>query len=147
MRRKNRFRWGLVIIAIIFSLYYLYPTIRFETMGFEKREELLLQGELKDMQKKVIKRGLDLQGGMYLVLEVDLINLFETLAKNKDEKFDIFLENLKKEESENPNENFYDILDRLVKKEKINLIRYYEINRRGYNNINEYLHTKTFLLN
>ena len=139
MRRNNRFRWGLVIIAIICSLYYLYPTIRFETMSLEKREELLLQGKLKDIQKKVIKRGLDLQGGMYLVLEVDLVKLFETLAKNKDEKFNIFFEKLKEEEFENPNENFYNILDRLIEEEKINLIRYYEINMRDYDNINEYL--------
>ncbi len=139
MRRNNKFRWALVIIAIIFSLYYLYPTIRFETMSLEKREELLLQGKLKDTQRKVIKRGLDLQGGMYLVLEVDLVKLFETLAKNKDERFNIFFEKLKEEETENPNENFYDILDRLIEEEKINLIRYYEINMRGYDNINEYL--------
>jgi SecD/SecF fusion protein len=42
---------------------------------------------MKYNRGRAIKRGLDLQGGMYLVLEVDLVKLVEDAAKNKDERF------------------------------------------------------------
>jgi SecD/SecF fusion protein len=42
---------------------------------------------IKYHRARAIKRGLDLQGGMYLVLEVDLVKLVEDAAKNKDDRF------------------------------------------------------------
>ncbi len=139
MRRNNKFRWVVVILAVIISLIYLYPTIIYETMSLEKKEELSLQGKLKDIQKKVIKRGLDLQGGMYLVLEVDLVNLTASLAQNKDEIFNTFIEKLKKVEYENPDANFYNLLDNLAQQENVNLNKYYRENVRDGKSVNEYL--------
>lgn len=43
---------------------------------------------LKYHRAQAIKRGLDLQGGMYLVLEVDLVKLVENAGKSKDEQFE-----------------------------------------------------------
>lgn len=139
MRRNNKLRWIIVIAAIMSSFYYLYPTIQFESMNDEQREELYLQGKLKDIQKKVIKRGLDLQGGMYLVLEVDLVSLFEQLAENKDERFTLFVEKLKLSETENPDENFFVLLDNLIETEDIKLNRYYSTRKRDDKSISEYL--------
>lgn len=42
---------------------------------------------IKKAREKRLKLGLDLQGGMYLVLEVNTIKLLEKLAKNPDENF------------------------------------------------------------
>jgi preprotein translocase subunit SecD len=42
---------------------------------------------MKKAREKRIKLGLDLQGGMYLVLEVNTLKLLEKLAKNPDENF------------------------------------------------------------
>ncbi|MCK4967248.1 hypothetical protein KAS50_09455, partial [bacterium] len=123
MRRNNKLRWVLVIAAIISSLYYLYPTIEFESMNQEQKDELHLKGKLEDLQKKVIKRGLDLQGGMYLVLEVDLVNLFEQLAENKDDIFNQFVEKLKAREAAVPDANFFTLLDKLINTEDIKLNR------------------------
>ena len=139
MRRNNKLRWVLVIAAIISSLYYLRPTIKFESMNQEQKDELHLKGKLEDLQKKVIKRGLDLQGGMYLVLEVDLINLFEQLAENKDDVFNQFVEKLKAQEAETPDANFFTLLDKLINTEDIKLNRYYSARKRDDKTINEFL--------
>jgi preprotein translocase subunit SecD len=108
-------------------------------MDSNRKNDLLLQGKLKNLQQKVIKRGLDLQGGMYLVLEVDLINLFEQMAVNKDEKFNQFVEKLRTTETNNPDEDFYNLLDNLAQQEQINFNRYYRTDRRGNKTIREYL--------
>lgn len=42
---------------------------------------------IKKAREKRLKLGLDLQGGMYIVLEVNTIKLLEKLAKNPDENF------------------------------------------------------------
>jgi preprotein translocase subunit SecD len=42
--------------------------------------------KMKYNRPRAIKRGLDLQGGMYIALEVDLVKLVEDAAKNKDER-------------------------------------------------------------
>lgn len=42
---------------------------------------------IKKAREKRIKLGLDLQGGMYIVLEVNTLKLLEKLAKNPDEHF------------------------------------------------------------
>lgn len=42
---------------------------------------------IRKAREKRVKLGLDLQGGMYLVLEVNTLKLLEKLAKNPDENF------------------------------------------------------------
>ncbi|MCX8010665.1 MAG: protein translocase subunit SecD, partial [Ignavibacteria bacterium] len=42
---------------------------------------------IKKEREKRIKLGLDLQGGMYVVLEVNTLKLLEKIAKNPDDKF------------------------------------------------------------
>jgi len=45
------------------------------------------ESDIKEYRAKRIKLGLDLQGGMRVVLEVDVLKLIEDLAKNKDDVF------------------------------------------------------------
>src|SRR6185295_12837100 len=52
------------------SLWYLYPSYRYYSTTPAQRQALPPQ-ELADLRKKAIHLGLDLQGGMHLVLEVD----------------------------------------------------------------------------
>ncbi len=56
----------------------------------EKAEYLLrdFADKLDRLGKRSLKLGLDLQGGMRMVLEVDLVELMKQLAKNKDARFD-----------------------------------------------------------
>lgn len=46
---------------------------------------------LQSNRSLAIKRGLDLQGGMYLVLEVDLLELLQNSAKGKDEQYEALI--------------------------------------------------------
>jgi SecD/SecF fusion protein len=138
MRRNNTIRWILIIAAVAASLYYIYPTIQMETMSDQDRQSLADQGTLIDLEKKAIKRGLDLQGGMHLVLEVNLSRLFENLAQNKDTRFESFLANLQ-EKTAVYDADFYSELDDLIQSEGIALDRYYSEERRGGKPLREYL--------
>lgn len=61
----------LIIIAVVaYSIYSLYPSVAFYTLDDDQKERLSSE-KLDKYLGSVIKLGLDLQGGMYLVLEVD----------------------------------------------------------------------------
>lgn len=48
-----------------------------------------------------LKLGLDLQGGMRVVLEVDIVKMFENIAQNKDVKFQRIIDKVRKDVKEN----------------------------------------------
>lgn len=79
--------------------------------AFEKLDYLrgLFRDQINYHRKRAIKRGLDLQGGMYMVLEVDLVKLVENSAKNKDARFERILMELR----EKTRVSSIDILDAL----------------------------------
>jgi SecD/SecF fusion protein len=78
---------------------------------------------LKDREKR-IKLGLDLQGGMRVVLEVNTAKLLEKLAKNPDEVFKTVLAEAQKE-SETSDESVVDIIARKLNEKGIRLSRYF----------------------
>lgn len=68
---------GLIVFLLAGSLWYLYPTIDLYMMSPAEREEMAKsdpQGWI-ELQHKAMKLGLDLRGGMRLVLQVDKSNL------------------------------------------------------------------------
>jgi protein-export membrane protein SecD len=72
----------LIIIAVIaYSIYALYPSVAFYTMSEEQRDRLSSE-KLDKYVASIIKLGLDLQGGMHLVLEVDDTELDENARKD-----------------------------------------------------------------
>jgi SecD/SecF fusion protein len=83
--RNLRFKVILVFIVLIASLWALYPTFRVLTMKPAERNSMEIEDpEAYDkLIRKAIKPGLDLKGGMYLVLEVDDSQLAE------DERVDV----------------------------------------------------------
>jgi len=78
---------------------------------------------VKNKEKRV-KLGLDLQGGMRVVLEVNTGKLLEKLAKNPDETFRTVLAEAQKE-SERTDESVVDILARKFTERGIRLSRYF----------------------
>ncbi len=78
---------------------------------------------VKDREKRV-KLGLDLQGGMRVVLEVNTGKLLEKLAKNPDEIFRNVLTEAQKE-SERTDESVVDITARKFNERGIRLSRYF----------------------
>jgi len=75
-------------------------------------------------REKRVKLGLDLQGGMRVVLEVNTSKLLEKLAKSPD---DVFLDVLgeAEAESEKTDEAIVDILSRKLNEKEIRLSRYF----------------------
>lgn len=64
---------GLIVFLLAGSLWFLYPTIDLYMMSPAEREEMAKndpQGWIKS-QHQAMKLGLDLRGGMRLVLQVD----------------------------------------------------------------------------
>ena len=78
---------------------------------------------VKNKEKRV-KLGLDLQGGMRVVLEVNTGKLLEKLAKNPDETFRAILTEAQKE-SEKTDESVVDIAARKFGERGIRLSRYF----------------------
>ncbi|MCB9366077.1 MAG: protein translocase subunit SecD [Calditrichaeota bacterium] len=71
-----------------------------------------------------IKRGLDLQGGMYLVLEVDLVELLENSAKGKDDQYEALMRDVRTE-SKDPAVEVFDALESVSQRMNITLSRYW----------------------
>ena len=93
---NSSIRNRLLTILFVFGLgiYALLPSIRYAMMDDESISNL--SSEQKDyFESRSLKQGLDLKGGIYIVLEVDLPQLIDNLAKNKDNNFDDFLDELK----------------------------------------------------
>ena len=65
-------RWKIVLIAavLIWSVWALFPSWRFYSMSGEQRARLTSE-ERDRYTENALKLGLDLQGGVHLVMEVD----------------------------------------------------------------------------
>jgi SecD/SecF fusion protein len=82
---KN-FRWKVIgiLIVIVLSLWFLYPTAKVVNMSKEEKDQLAKEDykKLVALEDKSLHLGLDLKGGMYLILEVDKSSLNESEAKD-----------------------------------------------------------------
>jgi len=93
--KKNRVKIIVVILFIIGSIWALLPTYtqwdtRSKLENASAKDSAALASELKGEQSKVIrpiKLGLDLRGGVYVTMEVDVAKFIEEQATQKDELF------------------------------------------------------------
>jgi len=122
---NNTLRTRLLSILFIFGLgiYALLPSIRYQLLSDDAKNNLS-EDELAYFESKSIKQGLDLKGGIYIVLEVDLPQLINTLAKNKDKKFDKFLEELS-EDYKNNSTDFFTLFEKKALEKDLKLPRYF----------------------
>lgn len=92
--KKNLTRIILTLVFIALSIYFLYPT--YKDYQFQKQLSNLHgqdsisfveanAEELREVQADRIKLGLDLKGGMYVVLDVDVVKLLGDLSQKKDD--------------------------------------------------------------
>jgi preprotein translocase subunit SecD len=152
--KKIGFRLVLTVAFITLSVYLLYPTLKdyqnsktLTATVEKKRNELKANQKLTPAQqdsilasfedsikvnntdyKKAradrIKLGLDLQGGMRLVLEVNTGKLLEKLAQRKDSTFTKLL-NESIAESNSNNTPILDLLLQKLKAQRISVKNYY----------------------
>ena len=116
--KKNRAKIIIIVLCIVGAIYGLIPTYQSQTMKGEldafgnspadslKKVKWLHDNgdDLKSANAKAIKLGLDLRGGIYVTMEVDVLKFIEEQALQKDDIFDAVLKATEKEEatSENP---------------------------------------------
>ena len=122
---NNKLRTRLLLILFIFGLgiYSLWPTIKYQLLSDTEKNNLS-KDEVEYLEENTIKQGLDLKGGIYIVLEVDLPQLVNNLAKNKDKKFDIFLNDLKDGYTNN-SVDFFELFDSKATNQDLKLPRYF----------------------
>ena len=122
---NSSIRNRLLTILFVFGLgiYALLPSIRYSMMDDESISNL--SSEQKDyFESRSLKQGLDLKGGIYIVLEVDLPQLIDNLAKNKDNNFDDFLDELKIEYN-NSSSDFFTVFENIADDKNLKLPRYF----------------------
>lgn len=153
--KEFRYRFILILAAIVLSIYLLYPTFQdyqyskqISSVLEEKRQELIqnnpdltkaqIDRELRVIEDSLkladpsilearmnrIKLGLDLQGGMRVVLEVNTGKLLEKIANNPDQVFKSVLAEAEME-SDRTDESIVDILGRKLGERGIRLSRYF----------------------
>jgi len=122
---NNGLRTRLLLILFIFGLgvYSLFPTMKYQFLSDEKKS-LLSKDEIEYLENNTIKQGLDLKGGIYIVLEVDLPQLVNNLASNKDKKFEIFLDELSNQYSNNTGD-FFTLFEQNAMNHDLKLPRYF----------------------
>src|SRR5438105_7121993 len=81
MTRADQWKLLSVIAATVLSLWYLYPTYHYYSLSPAERARLPV-AQLTELRRKAIHLGLDLQGGMHLLLEVDRSRLSPAEAKD-----------------------------------------------------------------
>jgi len=115
-----------IIIAVIlgWAVWSLWPTWQYQNMSEEKKEELRTAGELEQIESRIIRQGLDLKGGMYIVLEADIPTLVGNLAPIKDERLERLIADAE-EQSNDPDKDFFTVFEANVKEEGLKLSRYY----------------------
>ena len=124
---KNQLTPRLFIIGLVltWAIWSIWPTIQYQGLNDSEIETLRNEGKLQELESKTIKQGLDLKGGMYIVLEVDLPTLIENLAINRDRKFNESINDIRKQLISDPEGDFFKILSDISSDEKLKLTRYY----------------------
>ena len=99
MDKTLKWRVILVVAVVVIALIYCYPTIRLASLSSEEKAAMS-EAELDDLKDRAVKMGLDLQGGMHLVMEVDrekigdadirdVMGRAETIIRNRIDKFGV----------------------------------------------------------
>lgn len=123
----------IIVVAIALALVFLYPTYEDyqfrETLSSLSGQDSLRyaeenQQDILSAKLKRLKLGLDLQGGMRIVLEVDLLKFLEDLAQNKDENFAAIMQEVRAQASET-DESVLPIFAAEFEKRGIRMSRFY----------------------
>jgi preprotein translocase subunit SecD len=132
---KNKpFNLFLIVLVTAVSLWSLWPTWRDYSLSqqmdrFASAEDSLKfsishRDEIENARRKSLKLGLDLKGGMHLVMEVDQVDLFEQKAWNKDARFHAIMAKVR-QKAATSDAGVIDLLAAEFRKENIRLSRYF----------------------
>mgnify|MGYP000585815932 FL=1 len=120
-------RYIIIGIVLVWALLTLWPSVKYQQLSSEDIENMREAGTLETLENKIIKQGLDLKGGIYIVLEVDLPTLVTTLAINKDAKFERTVNDVRTILAENPQRKFFTVFTEKISENGLRLPRYYDV--------------------
>ncbi|SVA15209.1 uncharacterized protein METZ01_LOCUS68063 [marine metagenome] len=120
-------RYIIIGIVLTWALLTLWPSVKYQQLSSEDIEDMREAGTLETLENKIIKQGLDLKGGIYIVLEVDLPTLVTTLAINKDAKFERTVNDVRNILAENPQRKFFTVFTEKISENGLRLPRYYDV--------------------
>lgn len=150
---KNLSKYAVIIVPILAALWSLYPTFEVnrleglkaeayiqarnantpaESLAIMDRFKAAYGDKLSNAKENSIKLGLDLRGGMYVTLEVDIVRLLEESAQ-KETLDDTFMEVIEKTKKDvlNSDEATFDLFlknfNAIARPKGKSLISYYDI--------------------
>ena len=117
-------RYIIIGIILAWAIWSLQPTWKYQRLSEDEKESLRITGDLEKIESRIIRQGLDLKGGMYIVLEADIPTLMGNLADMRDERLDKVLQFAQKK-SMDPNIEFFTVFEQEINNSGLKLARYY----------------------
>ena len=99
----------IIFLSIAVSVYFLVPTLKFYSSNN------IISEEMKDLEQRSISLGLDLKGGLQIILELDGYTFLKRLSKkNLLQQSKLELENILEEAKSYANNKRYDETTKLI---------------------------------
>jgi len=116
--------WRLIITGalLVLSLYFLYPTLRFNLLSEDEKIER--PDLVESLNSKSIKLGLDLQGGMHLLLEPDMVAMLTNRASKRDAALEAALKGTE-QLADKQNKDFLEVMPGVFKRDGLDMTTYY----------------------
>jgi len=127
MKNKLTPRYIIIALVLVWAVYAIWPTVKYQNLSADEIETMREEGTLKNLESKIIKQGLDLKGGIYIVLEVDLQTLVSNLAINKDKRFEQALNNVDAKIDEDPQLDFFQVFQDEINSTDLRIHRYFDV--------------------
>jgi len=131
MKRKLTPRYIIIILVLVWAVYAIWPTVKYQNLSDDEIETMRDEGTLQDLESKIIKQGLDLKGGIYIVLEVDIPTLVSNLAINKDKRFEQALENVSTKIDVESQLDFFQVFQEEIDAAGLRIHRYFDVDFGG----------------
>jgi len=131
MKNKLTPRYIIIALVLAWAIYAILPSVQYQNLTADEKLAMQEDGTLIELEQKIIKQGLDLKGGIYIVLEVDLPTLVNNLAINKDKRFENVLANVRYQMQDDSELDFFLLFQNEIKEADIRLHRYYDVDFGG----------------
>ena len=131
MKRKLTPRYIIITLVLVWAVYTLWPTVKYQNLSEDEIETMREEGTLQDLESKIIKQGLDLKGGIYIVLEVDIPTLVSNLAINKDKRFEQALVNVSTKIDVDSQLDFFQVFQEEIDAAGLRIHRYFDVDFGG----------------
>ena len=125
MRNKLTPRFLIIGLVLTWAIWAIWPTIQYQGLSDAEKESFREEGKLEQLESRTIKQGLDLKGGMYIVLEVDIPTLLENLSENMDGKFNQSVQSVRDQLKVSPEADTFILFSAAASENKLKLSRYY----------------------